>query len=111
MPDQASQERARRELGSSHSARPRGSLSFLPGRHFLGIRNGPNYIASRLVLSNAVKDYMAKEVVVRPGQVGDLDNHLRPDPMHARQNERRAEPSALGRAHLERHLSGGEGFK
>src|SRR5215204_933909 len=64
-------------------ARPRESLSFLPGRHLLGIRNGPNYIAGRLVLSNAVKDYMAKEVVVRPGQVGDLDNHLRPDPMHA----------------------------
>ena len=48
------------------------------------MRNRPNYGVGRLVLPNAIKDHMAEEILVRPGQVSDLDHHLRPDPMHAR---------------------------
>ena len=36
-------------------------------------------------------DRVAQEVVGRPGQIGDLDDKLRLDPVHARKNERRAE--------------------
>jgi hypothetical protein len=86
------------------------SRSVLAGT-FSGYGNEPHHVPGRLVFTDAVEDHLAEQVVVSPGQVGDLDDHLRPDPMHAGEDERRAEPGALRRAHVERHLSRGERFK
>jgi hypothetical protein len=42
-------------------------------------------------------DRVPQELVGRPGQVGDLRNKLRLDPMNARKNDRRAEARAAAR--------------
>ena len=52
-----------------------------------GMRNGPDDVPRGLVFAHAVEHDVAKEVVVRPRQIRDLDHHLRPDPMHARKDE------------------------
>ena len=49
------------------------------------------HLVCRLVLAQADVDRVAQKVVSRPGQIGDLCDKLRLDPMHARKNERRSE--------------------
>jgi hypothetical protein len=50
---------------------------------------------------------MAQEVVGRPGQIGDLGDQLRLDPMNAGQNKRRAETGLARRQYVEgRRLAG-----
>lgn len=55
----------------------------VPGRHLLGMRNGPHHLPRRLVFENSVKDDVAEQVVVSAGQVCDLDPPSPANPMHA----------------------------
>ena len=47
---------------------------------------------------------MPEQTVRRPLDEADLDDHLRPHPMHPRQHQRRSEPAAAWRRLGERHL-------
>jgi hypothetical protein len=57
-----------------------------------GARGFPSDICRRLVLAKPDINRMSQEVVRRPGQIGDLGDELRLDPMDAGEHERRAEP-------------------
>ena len=46
------------------------------------------HLLRRLIFAEADIDRMSQEAVGRPGQISDLGNDLRLDPMNARQNER-----------------------
>ena len=52
-------------------------------------RDFPPHLVGRLVLAEADVNRVPQQVVSRPGQVGDLGDKLRLDPMHPRKNERR----------------------
>ena len=47
--------------------------------------------AGRLVVAQADEDGVAKQAVLGPGQIGDLGDQLRADPMHLREDEPAAE--------------------
>ncbi len=51
------------------------------------MRKRPDYLPSRLVLPLALVGDLAQQVVLGPGEVGHLDDQLRPHPVHARQLE------------------------
>ena len=57
-------------------------LPFLLATHLLG----------RFVLAQPDIDRLPQEIVGGPGEKGGLDDELRVDPMHVRQQERRAKP-------------------
>ena len=50
-------------------------------------------LGGRLVFAQPLVDDLAQQVVVGPGQVFDFGDKIGPHPMHAAQNERRAEPA------------------
>jgi hypothetical protein len=68
------------------------------------MRRGAADLCGRLVLAQALVDHLAKQVVLRPGQILDFGDKLRPHPMHAAQDERGAEPAGARRRDNERHL-------
>jgi hypothetical protein len=67
-----------------------------------------NYLCGRFVFALGLIGHLLQQVVLGPGQVGDLHDQLRPHPVHARQLERRPEATItrwrLGQRHL-RHLA------
>jgi hypothetical protein len=80
-------------------------------RHrFLAPRTGGRRLAHdltrRFVLAYPRVDDLAQKPVFGPGQVFDLDDELRPDPMHPRQHQRRAKPGRAWRRDIERHPVG-----
>jgi len=68
------------------------------------MRNGPHHLTRRLVLALALIRDLPQQVILGPGEVGHLNDHLWPHPMHARQLER-SEPAVTGRRFSERHFS------
>ena len=64
-----------------------------------------------LVFAQPLVDDLAQQVVVGPGQVFDFGDKIGPHPMHAAQNERRAEPAVARRRHVERHLGRRQGLE
>jgi hypothetical protein len=54
---------------------------------------------------------VSQQIVVRPGQVFDLDDKFGSDPMHTAEDERRAEPAVSRRGKVERHVSRRERFE
>jgi hypothetical protein len=54
-------------------------------------RGFPPHLIGRLVLPEADIDRVSQEVVGPPGQVGDLGDQLRLDPVHSREDQRRSE--------------------
>src|SRR5271166_3805056 len=64
--------------------------------------------AGRLVVPEANEDGVAKQAVLSPGQIGDLGDQLRADPMHLREDEPAAEAGFARRRNVERHLRDGE---
>jgi hypothetical protein len=67
------------------------------------VRNPPNDLPSRLVLPLALIGDLSQQVVLGPGQVGHLDDDLRPNPMNLGKLERRSEAAVARRLLGERH--------
>ena len=65
-------------------------------------------LGSRFVLAQAFVDYLAKQVVLCPSQVFDLDDKIETYPMHTAKDEGRTKAVRPRRGHLERHLGSGE---
>ena len=72
------------------------------------MRHGAADLGRRFVLAQAFVDYLAKQVVLCPSQVFDIDHKLRAYPMHAAEDEGRTKAVRPRRGHLERHLGSGE---
>jgi hypothetical protein len=64
------------------------SRQLLPRAIRRRLRHGTPYLFRALVLSETLVDHLAKQVVIGPSQVLDLDHKLRPNPMHAAQHQR-----------------------
>jgi hypothetical protein len=54
------------------------------------------HLGRRLVLAEALVNHLAQEIVVGPGEIFDLGNQLGPHPMHAAEDQRRAEAALAG---------------
>jgi hypothetical protein len=72
------------------------------------VRNGTADLARIFVLAQTLINHLAKQVIVRPGQIFHLNHKLRLNPMHAAEDERRTKAAGPRRRHIERHLGGGE---
>ena len=64
-------------------------------------------LLGRLVLAQPDVNRMPEEVVSGPGQIGDLGDKLRLDPMDTQKDERRSEARFLGRQDLQRRRLAG----
>jgi hypothetical protein len=63
------------------------------------MRHLTTHLGHRLVLAQSLINDLAQQVVVGPGEIFDLGDELGPHPMHAAENERRAEAAAARRRH------------
>ena len=68
----------------------------------------PPNLLRRLVLAQADKDRVAQKVVSRPGQIGDLCDKRRINPMHPGKNQRRAETGLTRRRDVQRRCLAGQ---
>ena len=65
------------------------------------------HLNGRLVVAQSDVNRVTQEAIGGPGQIGDLANQLRLDPMHARKNKRRAEGCLSRRRHAQRRCLAG----
>jgi hypothetical protein len=65
-----------------------------------------SHLIGWLVLPQPDVNRVPQEVVSRPGQIGDLSDELRLNPMHARKNERGAKAGLRRRQDGQRRLNG-----
>ena len=75
------------------------------------MRHGAADLGRRFVFAQTFIDDLAQQIVVGPGQVFDFGDEFRAHPMHAAQNERRAEPAGARRRHVERHIGRRQGLE
>ena len=78
--------------GNAEAANLRPKGSFVPPIGALsGVRSFSPDIRRQLVLPEAGVNRVPQEAIGRPGQIGDLGDNLRLDPVHSRKDERRSE--------------------
>jgi hypothetical protein len=70
------------------------------------MRYRPPDLGRRLVLAQALIDHLAQQIVVVPGEILHFGDQLGPHPMHAAENERRAEAAGARRRYLQRRFIG-----
>ena len=74
----------------------------------LRMRRTTAHLGRRLVLAQTFVDDLAQQVFIRPGQILDLGDQLRLDPMHAAEHERRAKPACPRWRYVQWHIGHGE---
>jgi hypothetical protein len=92
---------------SSVPRRRRRSLGLLPGgsgRNGLRMRHRAADFGRRLVFAQAFINDLPQQIVVGPGEKFDFGDEFGPHPMHAAEDERRAEAAGARRRDFERHL-------
>jgi hypothetical protein len=82
-------------LGKDRSP-PKGEVPGSPIGTVSNSRGFPPNVRRAFVLAKPNIDRVPQEAIGRPGQIGDLGDKLRLDPVHPRKNERRAEARAAG---------------
>jgi len=77
----------------------------------LPVRHVTAHLGRRLVLAQSLTDDLPQQIVIGPSEELHVGDQLGPDPMHAAENQRRAEAAAARRRCVKRHLGCGERLK